>query len=120
MRSQLFRRRLSRAAGDPDHRASPLLVNLSRQRLQSGNRIVDQQQPVAQGLQLFVRRNAVAARDCRDRSPLKRLRDEAMRIGESSVETSALVVRLGQREKKLARPDRARIDREINYFFVKQ
>src|ERR1041385_1727023 len=46
--------------------------------------------------------------------------NEAMRVDERPVETSAFIVRLRQSEEQFARFGRARINREIQYFFVKE
>ena len=60
------------------------------------------------------------ARDCGDSALLKRARNKSVPVDKGAIETGPLVVRLRQREKISPRAHRPRIDREINYFFVKQ
>ena len=99
---------------------APRRVDFVRQHLQRGDGIFDEQQPVADRLQLGVpskwsRRATAATAPCS-----KRLRDKAMRIDKRAVETGAGVILLRQREEEFARAGRPRVNRESDYFFVKQ
>ena len=120
MRRQLFGRRLARAPSDSDNWPRPCLINFVRQRLQRGDGIFDEQQPVAHRLQLRIIPHTISARDSRDCVALERLRNKSVRVCERAVETGACVIFLRQREEEFARAGRPRVNRESNYFIVKQ
>src|ERR1043166_1900706 len=62
----------------------------------------------------------LTSRDRSNCASLKRALYEAMRVRESAVKAGAFIVRLRQREEEFACLGRARIDREVQYFFVKE
>src|ERR1044071_2012056 len=120
MRRQLFGRRFPCAACDGDDRSRPCFIDLARERLQRSDGIVDEQQLVSKSLQRSVCLDALPARDRCDCALLERLRNIAMSIGKRAVKPGARVITLRQREKEFARAGRSRVNRESDYFVVKQ
>ena len=98
MSRQFFRCGFAGASGDPDNPMSPLLVNLPRQCLQGGNRIINQQQPICDFFQLRIAVDAFTSRHRGDCAMCQRLSDKVVSVGKVSVKTSTFVVRLRQRD----------------------
>src|ERR1043166_7185524 len=89
MSRQLFGRRLAGAAGNPDYGFVPRLVNTMRELLQSGDRVVNQHQSIAHCFEFCITRHTILARDGGDRTALKCVGDEAMRIDKLTIEAGA-------------------------------
>src|SRR5262249_43184103 len=94
VRRQLFGRSFAGTAGNADNGSRPLLINLSRQRLESRNHVVDDQEPIDQRLQIDAGGNSFAPRHRRDGPSFKGARDKSVAIDKRAVEAGAFVVRL--------------------------
>src|SRR5215216_4963662 len=119
VRSQLLGSRLSRAAGDCYNWFSPGRVHPMRELLQRCDSVVNQQQPILHLLEIRIASHPICARDSRNSTAVKRVRNKAMRIDKLTIKTGAGVVLLRQRKEQLARACRTRVDGIISNLFVK-
>src|SRR5262245_22431583 len=120
VRGQLFRRRLSCASRDRNNRFAPRGVNAMRKQLQSSDRVLDEQQAIAESFEFRIAADAIGTRDCGDSAFRKGVGDERVSIDKLAIKSGADVVRLRKRKEQLARANRTRIDGIIGNLFVKQ
>jgi hypothetical protein len=125
VRRQILGRRLAGAPGNPDDGPPPRLEDAVGEHLQGFDHVRDEEEAPPQRLQLGVARDALGARDGRQRAALEGLRDEAVRVRKRRArEPVARVVLRREGEEEFALCDGARVDGEtrdllFQYFLVK-
>src|SRR5688572_11418115 len=103
VRSQLFRRRLSGAAGDRYNGLAPGRIHTMCELLKCSDSVFNQQQVILHLLQIRITIYTIRTRDSGNCTTFKRVANKAMRIDKLSVKTGAGVVLLRERKEQFAR-----------------